>query len=674
MITTNYQHWHLEKDQQNILWLYLDKQNSRVNTLDEQVLGEFEKILTDIAQENNIKGVVITSKKSTGFIAGADIEKFKQFTSVEEAKQFIRHGQIVFNQLESLRIPTVALITGFCLGGGLELALACHYRIAEDSDHTRLGLPEVLLGIHPGWGGSVRLPRLIGALDAIPLILSGRIIQAKEAKRLGIVDDVVPTRELHAAATFFILNQPKLHDPGFLKSLTNSYVMRVILAKIFNAQTAKKIKPQHYPAPFSVIDNWLNHGVYGEEAYLAEADSLAKIALTDTAKNLVRVFFLQEKLKGLGKEIEFKAKHVHVIGAGVMGGDIAAWCALKGLHVTLSDNDPNAIGKAIGRAYKFYQKKLKELRKIQAVMDRLVPDMDGNGIRKADVIIEAIIEKLAAKQGLFTTIESQAKESAILATNTSSIPLEEIATSLKNPARLVGLHFFNPVAKMQLIEVIRSKITDQKIFNQAMAFVVNIGKLPVPVKSSPGFLVNRALMPYLMEAMKLIEEGVPGPVIDKAAIDFGMPMGPIELADAVGLDICLSVAENLVKHYGDQVPNKLRAMVAEHRLGRKTNKGFYNYHKGRAVKEISKNYKAPEDIGSRLILRMLNEVMACKREDIVPDSDLLDAGMIFGTGFAPFTGGPMHYIEKINKDNLKQQLQDFSKLYGERFEPDPAWS
>ncbi|MFA5960704.1 MAG: 3-hydroxyacyl-CoA dehydrogenase NAD-binding domain-containing protein [Tatlockia sp.] len=662
-------HWELHKEEDGILWLGLNRKGVAVNSINHEVLDELNLVLQEIAKSPNAKGLVIYSAKAKGFIAGADVHSFTTFKDPAQAVDFLRKGQAVFARLSALTIPTVAMIDGFCMGGGLELALACDYRVASDEKDTLLGLPEVMLGIHPGWGGTVRLPKLVGGFDALSkVILTGAPLNAKKAKQLGLIDDAVPQRQLKRAAIYFINQQPEKHKPTFFQALTNYAWSRALLAPLLRYNVAKRVSKAHYPAPFAAIDLWEKEGGMGERAYLKEVDSVEQlVSHGDTSANLIRAFLLRERMKAFAKESNFHAKRVHVIGAGVMGGDIAAWCALRGITVTLQDKTYTQIAPAISRAYQLFKKKLRQPRAIQAAMDRLIPDPQGHGIARAEVIIEAVFENLAIKQQIMQQVEANAPKEAIIATNTSSIPLEEISQVMQDPSRLIGIHFFNPVAKMELVEIVSSVTTAQSEMLRACAFVNQIGRLPLPVKSSPGFLINRVLMPYLMECVQLLEEGHSAEEIDNAATSFGMVMGPVELADTVGMDVCLAVAENLTSHFGGTVPARLREMVKEGKLGRKTGQGFYRYKNGKPIKQKTKTTQGSKDIAERLILRMVNEAAACVREGVVADADLLDGGMIFATGFAPFRGGPLHYASHLGKDRLKQLFTTLEAQYGNRF-------
>ena len=664
--------WRLETDDNNILWLTFDKQGESTNVLSSSVLLQLDDIITQI-QKQLPRGLIIQSGKKSGFVAGADINEFLTVKNQQDALEIIQRGQKVFNHLEALSCPTLCLIDGFCMGGGTELALACDYRIALDESRTRIGLPEVKLGIHPGFGGVVRLTEIANPLQSLEMMLSGRALSARNAKSIGLVDLIQPKRQLKNAAIQTILKRPTKRQMPLAGKFLSLPGVRQLVSQLMKREVAKKARKEHYPAPYALLDVWTNY--YGNRNLMMsqEALSVANLIQGDTVRNLIRVFFLQTRLKGLGNKKLFQPQHVHVIGAGIMGGDIAAYCALKGLTVTLQDREPKFLSKAMQRANRLFSKKLKLTHERNAAIDRLIPDTKGFGVEKADVIIEAIFEDIEAKQAIYRDIEPRMKKDAVLATNTSSIPLETLATALKKPERLVGIHFFNPVPLMPLVEIVHSEKTDEKTVQQAAAFTRHIGKLPLPVKSAPGFLVNRILVPYLIEAVILHDEGIAAEAIDKAALDFGMPMGPVELADTVGLDICQSVAKNLSEAFGFDVPEVLQKLVAAKNLGKKTGRGFYHYKKGKAIKDRDVKLGDQDMIQKRLLYRLLNESAACIREKIVSDKDLLDAGVIFGTGFAPFTGGPLNYSEKLGIEDLQSKMSDLQQKYGKRFEPDSGW-
>jgi 3-hydroxyacyl-CoA dehydrogenase / enoyl-CoA hydratase / 3-hydroxybutyryl-CoA epimerase len=669
----NHKHWKLRRDADGIAWLCFDKADASTNVLSREVMTELNEQLAALEQDLPKKALVIHSGKKSGFIAGADIKEFTTLTHPDEAYEMVRAGQHVMDRLEALSCPTIALINGFALGGGLELALACRYRILNDDPSVVIGLPEVKLGIHPGFGGTVRTVRLAGPLKAMDLMLTGKNVRPKQARAMGLVDEIVPARHLERAARAMALNPPAPRQAPLKERLMNAGPARKVLAGILEKQVAQKARREHYPAPYAIIELWKNHGDKPALMMEKEARSIAELFCTDTSRNLVRVFLLQDKLKALGGRTKHAFRHVHVVGAGVMGGDIAAWCALRGMRVSLQDREPRYIAPAIKRARKLYEKKLREPRLVQAALDRLMPDVEGRGVARADVVIEAIFEDAEAKKALFRSLEPRMKPEAVLATNTSSIRLEDLQEALERPERLVGLHFFNPVAMMPLVEVIHTSDTPQAQIDQAIAFARKIDKLPLPCMSSPGFVVNRVLMPYMMEALLAGEDGVPMPLIDEAAKNFGMPMGPVELADTVGLDVALHVARILGAAYGIPIPDRLIEMVEKKRLGRKTGRGFYDWKDGKAVKPSVKNAKAPQDLADRLILPMVNEAVAVWRDKVVQDADLLDAGIIFGTGFAPFRGGPIHFARARGVAEVVEALHRLEERYGERFAPDPGW-
>ena len=666
-------HWKTDIGADGILVLTFDRADASVNAFNRDVLDELAQITERLSFETP-KGVVIRSGKPDGFIAGADIREFEEFAKQGRILASIENGQRVFQSIARLKCPTVAAIHGFCMGGGTEISLACRYRVASRDPKTRIGLPEVNLGIIPGWGGTARLPRLIGATEALPIMLTGRALSAEAAKALGLVD-AIASPELLVATAKELIEHPRARPLAQRAQAwaTNLWPVRQILAPIMVKQTAAKVRKDQYPAPFALIEVWRRGGSSITQRLKLEARAVAKLAATPTAANLIRVFFLQDRLKKMGSGDPGIA-HVHVVGAGVMGGDIAAWCALRGFDVTLQDREMKFIQPALDRAQDLFAKKLKTADRIAPVAAKLKADVDGNGIATADLVIEAIFENLEAKESLYKKTEPAMKPTALLATNTSSIPLDELRKTVAAQGRFLGLHYFNPVAQMPLVEIVRQDHLDAANEARALAFCKKIDKLPIPVKGTPGFLVNRILMPYLLESMRLYKEGVPGPVLDKAAKKFGMPMGPIELADTVGLDVCASVGKEVGEYLGLEIPEGFDALIAEGKKGKKTGEGLYKWENGKPIKpEVDPNYQAPDDIIDRMILPMLNESVSCLHDGVVEDADLLDAGVIFGTGFAPFRGGPIQHIRSEGADKVRAQLEALAAKYGKRFEPKAGW-
>ncbi len=593
--------WRTARDASGIVTVTLDVAGGGANVLSTKVMRELDDVVDAIAKDRAAAAVLFTSARGKVFIAGADIREFAGMTDTAAAAATVRAAHRTFARIAALQPPTVAVINGHCLGGGLELALACDYRVCVDDDGARLGLPEVLLGIHPGFGGTARLARIAGPLAAMKLMLSGRTVRPRDARKLKLVDQVAPRRHLERAAALMVERHPARQRAGFIARLGGTLPARKLFARIMRRKAAARAPREHYPAPHALIDLWERHGGGEKQMLRAEADSVARLLATDAAQNLVRVFFLREKLKSAGKtkpaEGEAgqprRAPRVHVVGAGVMGGDIAAWCALHGLQVTVEDADAAALARATARAAKLFRRKLPRPRAVTQALDLFTPDPAGHGAARADVIIEAIAEDAEAKRALFRKLEA---------------------------------------------------------------------------KSAPGFLVNRILTPYLMEAVELMDEGAAAETVDRAALRFGMPMGPVELADTVGLDICASVAGNL----GVAVPQSLQGKVQAGSLGKKTARGFYRWKNGKPRK--NKNAAAADaTITDRMMLRFLNEAVACEREGIVADADLLDAGVIFATGFAPFRGGPMRHIQTETRAALRERLTALAAKHGRRFTPDAGW-
>lgn len=654
----SYKHWTLRRDADGIAWLNLDKAESSTNTLSADVMRELDALL-DVLEAQPPSGVVIASAKSAGFIAGADIEEFTRLDSAAAARRLVSRGWDLFERLANAPFPTLALVRGHCLGGGLELALACRYRIVVDEPGTRLALPEVMLGIVPGWGGMKRLPRRIGAALALDMMLTGKTVDARKAKRIGLADDCVPPRVMENAARVRVLSGSASAAPSWTARLMNGPLKSVVANKA-RKQVARKARREHYPAPFAIIDIWANFGGNALAVPAGHPSSLEAIVASPTTKNLVRVYQLQERLKGFGKGGDFVPRHVHVIGAGVMGGDVAAVCALRGLTVTLQDQNVERIAPAIARAAKLFERRLKgDRREVRFTLDRLIPDPRGDGAARADVIIEAIFEDLEAKRTLFAALERRARPDAVLATNTSSLRLEDIATALTDPTRLVGIHFFNPVAMMPLVEVVQGEASDAAMVQRAAAFVRRIDKLPLPVRSAPGFLVNAVLGPYMLEALRCVEEGVAPETVDAALVAFGMPLGPVELVDTVGLDIAVAAGRALAGA-GTEVPARLQSLVAAGKLGKKTGEGYYRWVDGKAQR--GKADAPPEDLVTRILAPLLAATRCCVADGVVADAGLADAGVIFGTGFAPWTGGPMHYQQQMGKSRIGERAANADRI------------
>lgn len=668
-----FRHWRAEQDANGIVLLTLDREGLAVNALNRAVLDEFDALLERLAIDPP-RGVVIRSGKSAGFVVGADLKEFEGFERQGSVLDQIRNGQRVFERLARLPCPTAVAIHGHCMGGGTEMALACKLRVASRDPSTKIGLPEIKLGIIPGWGGTSRLPYLIGAPKALELMLTGSALSADKARAVGLVDATTTPELLVETAKKLV--RKRIARPFSQRALawaTNTWIARQVIAPMVRKQTAAKARPEHYPAPFALIETWRRGGSISQRLE-REARTVEKLARSDTAHNLVRVFFLMEALKAQSGKINHGIEHVHVVGAGVMGGDIAAWCALRGFSVSLQDREMKYVQPAMDRAKALFTKRLKTPDRIDPAMARLAADVEGRGVAKADLVIEAIFENLEAKQALYRDLEPRMKADALLASNTSSIPLAELASAVADPSRFVGLHYFNPVAQMPLVEIVRHPKLAEANEKRALAFAKGIDKLPIAVAGTPGFLVNRILMPYLLEALRIFEEGVPGPMIDKAARKFGMPMGPIELADTVGLDVAASVGKELGAFLGLDIPASLDRYLAQDKKGKKTGEGLYVWKDGRPVKpEVDPSASVPSDLEDRMILPMVNEAVACLHDGVVDSADLLDAGVIFGTGFAPFRGGPLQYLREAGVAEVKARLAALESRHGSRFAARPGW-
>ncbi|MDH3580396.1 MAG: 3-hydroxyacyl-CoA dehydrogenase NAD-binding domain-containing protein, partial [Hyphomicrobiales bacterium] len=576
--------WQFEIDFEGIAWAVFDREGETMNTLGRRATIELDAIVTkieDAAAKNEVRGLIFLSAKETSFIAGADIREFDNFQTEDDVRQALEPTLALLDRIEALRVPVVAAIHGFCLGGGLELAMACHYRIADREEGTRLGLPEVKLGIFPGLNGTVRSIKLAGGLEAMQMMLTGRMLRPGAARAIGIVDQLVPTHHrLSWAARKAVLQKRRSKGAPWWKRALRQSPVRGLLANQMRKKTAAKALEEHYPAPFRLIDLFDEFGNSPKRMKAAETRAFAPLMISDQARNLRRVFGFTEMLKNEAPKESFKPVRAHVIGAGTMGGDIAAWCVVSGMEVSLQDLDQKQIDTALARAKKLFRQRLKKRQAVDAAMARLHADVDGVHIPRADIIIEAIVENLEIKQKVFQGLEQKAKPDAVLASNTSSLPIAEIATALNAPARLIGLHFFNPVAKLPLVEVVRGAASDEDEVRKGCAFVTAIKKYPLIVKDCPGFLVNRVLVPYMADAVRRYQEGEPRDKIDQAALKFGMPMGPLELSDVVGIDIGAAVSRQLGAVPEGQ-ESELDRLVKAGKLGKKSGEGFYVWEKGK---------------------------------------------------------------------------------------------
>lgn len=658
------ENFNVKWDCENILWAIIDCKDKSENTLDIEVLAEFDKIL-DFANDNanELKGLGLLSAKKN-FIMGADVNSFADLNEHNKINELINKAHLIFDKLDNLKIPTACGINGFCLGGGLETALAFKYRVVLNNQETKykssIGFPEVKLGIYPGFGGTFRSISQLGPINALTMMLTGKNLKPSGAKASGIAHKLVDTKDkLRWTIRRKLLKldgKIEKTKAGFFKSLPNNPLISLFIYNKFKSELKKKANPKHYPAPYKLLDIWKESLSDYAKMQKLEKANFAEMMTSKTARNLQRIFYISNAMKGLAKSASNKSiRNVHIVGAGTMGCDIAIHCAGKGYRVTIQDLSDDMLKKAKTNANKFFTKRLKKPELIKQAMTRFIIDKEGSGLSSADVVIEAIVENLEVKQKLFKEVEAKVAKDTILATNTSAIPLEKIAQSMVDKTRLIGLHFFNPAHTLPLVEIIKSDFVNQEFLDIGAKFVKDMGKFPLIVKSSPGFLVNRVLAPYIMSALKLEDEGTYNKeTIDKACREFGMPMGPIELADTVGLDIMLNVAKELKL----KIPkgSKVEKLIQDGKLGRKTNSGYYNWKKGRPVETESVDKKIDlSEIAHTVLSPLWVEAKLCLDEKIVWDtdkqksSDLIDGGIIFGTGFAPHLGGALNYMKSLDK-------------------------
>ncbi len=696
----------LELKENGLAFLTFDFKNSKVNILTSEVMQELNQWLDEIREDHRIKALVFLSGKEENFIAGADVAEIRQITDPKEGETKARTGQEIFQKLHELPFPVVAVIQGACVGGGLELALACHYRLAKDHPKTRLGLPEVKLGILPGFGGTQRLPRLIGIQKALDLILTGKLVDARTAYRMGLVDKLItgeyPYSYNKVAAEEFIneildrTRRQAIRGRRGARGLQALFLEKTSVGrKLLFDQSRKRILKTtrgHYPAPLKALEA-VEKGMTMslQEGLALEARLLGELIVTDVSKNLISIYYLQEDLKkdpGVEKtKIKpQEIKQVGVLGAGIMGGGIAQLLAYHEIPVRMKDINSEALATGVHRAEELFQsavdKKRMHEKEMKRKMSLISTTLDYSGFAQLDLVIEAVVENLEIKKKVFAEVEAEVKEGTILASNTSSLSITEIASAVKKPERVIGLHFFNPVHKMPLVEIIRGNKTSDEVTVTTVAFAKKLGKIPIVVKDSPGFLVNRILGPYINEATLILEEGATIEDIDRAMLDFGMPMGPLHLLDEVGIDVGYKVARILHETFKDRLkPSRVIERLYENgRLGKKGGKGFYIYKgKKKEVDETvyqmiedlrtTKTHVSKEEIQDRLVMIMIKEAVLCLDEKIVRRPRDVDAGMIFGTGFPPFRGGLLRYADHLGLSTVVERMNQLKEKYGERFEP-----
>lgn len=630
--------WRLTVDENKFGWLIFDKRDSRVNVLSQSTMDELGQALSKIETlvgEGRIKGLGCLSAKEGSFILGADVHEFVKLANEAQVRAVIEDGHAVMQRIEDLKCPTAVGIHGLALGGGFEFALSFDVIIAVEDRNTKVGFPEVQLGIMPGFGGTARSVSRAGPEDAVRVMVTGKQIQASDAKAMGLVDQLVSAPKDLEAAVLAVIVAPPAKPESKLACLSSEAASQA------RQQTALKMRPEHYPAPFAIIEQVEKNGANLASLYKGELDIFPGLMMSQTSKALRRTFGLRDRLKKQTRS-RFKVRRVHVVGAGLMGGDIAAYCAMLGLEVSLQDLDLERITPALKRAEKLFAKRLSGEEQ-QKAADRLVSDVEGARIADADVVIEAVIERLDVKQQVFASLEAKARTDALLASNTSALPLENIAEGLKDPGRLIGLHFFNPAPLMPLVEVVWGRQSAQEEIDRALAFCGQIRKSPVKVKSSKGFLVNRALLPYMAKALNKMLEGTPKEEIDAALLKFGMPMGPIELSDQVGLDVTLFVCKTLGLSEGSAI-DALQAKIDAGQLGMKSGEGFYSWNQRKPIRDLS-SYEGRDlsVLADEIIQPMIDECLKAVEEGVVEDADMADIGIILGTGFAPFRGGPLNY-------------------------------
>jgi len=696
----------LVRHENGVAHLVMDVVGDTMNTLKAEFAEQVADVLAEIKADSSIVGVVLCSGKADSFVAGADIKMLESCKTAEEVTALSRQGQMIFSQLEQLSVPVVAAIHGACLGGGLELAMACHARVCSDSAKTALGLPEVQLGLLPGGGGTQRLPKLVGIQKALDMMLTGKQLRPKQALKAGLVNDVVPQSILLATAEKMVLAGKKVASKSrrnvstMDKLLENNAIGRRIVFKQATKTVLSKTKG-NYPSPLKIID-CVRVGVEQSSAkgYQVEAEHFAQLVMSDVSAQLRGLFFATTEMKkeqGVAGVMPEKITKAAVLGGGLMGGGIAFVTATKAkIPARIKDISQQGISHAIKYSYDLLNKKVKRRFMLKSEMQKQLSMITGSveytGFKSVDIVVEAVFEDLSLKQKMVAEIEEHCKPSTIFASNTSSLPIGQIAANAARPENVIGLHYFSPVDKMPLAEIIahdsvKGKTSDQTI-STTVAFARKQGKTPIVVKDKAGFYVNRILAPYMNEAARLLLAGEPIEKLDKALVKFGFPVGPMQLLDEVGIDVGAKISPILQAELGERfaAPEAFDKLIGDGRLGKKANKGFYQYldKKGKVIKKGKKQVDesiyqllniqvssrlSAEEIAKRCTYMMLNEAARCLDEGIVRNARDGDIGAIFGIGFPPFLGGPFRYIDSIGAQSLVAQLSQWAKQHGERYEP-----
>jgi 3-hydroxyacyl-CoA dehydrogenase/enoyl-CoA hydratase/3-hydroxybutyryl-CoA epimerase len=691
----------LETRRDGLAFLIFDRPQERVNVLGAPVVAVLEILIDQVAHDKNVRGLVVTSTKPGSFIAGADVNEIAALRSIQDAEYASSKGQRLFDSLERLPFPVVAAINGACLGGGTELALACHFRVAADDPRTEIGLPEVRLGIIPAWGGTQRLPRLVGIGKGLELILSGRSLDARRALKAGLVDEIAPPEYLLEAAERLVREaadgrrRPRRRLGDSLSARMNpARLVRVAAAAwVARRDLRRRVNETHYPAPYRAVEavvHGLWHGM--DEGLERESRVLGPLLMGGAGRNLVSLFFLQQAARkdpGVGDAVA-RPKEVRaaaVIGAGAMGGGIAQGLARAGIPVRLKDIDLEALARGLRAAHDVCRAELKKgrigRRDLEQRMALIRPTLDYTGVRRSDVVIEAVVESLEIKRRVLREAEAAIPEGFIFATNTSSLPIGEIAAAARRPQDVVGMHFFNPVHRMPLVEVVRGKETSDDAVATVVALAKRMGKTPIVVGDAPGFLVNRLLMAYMGEALLMVEEGARVEEVDRTMVTFGMPMGPLAVLDQVGIDVAAHVATVLAEAFRDRTPRSTALQILKDKgwLGRKSGRGFYVYRDGRregqprevnaaAYALISTRERRSVDPGpteSRLVLPMINEACRCLESGIVKTPEQVDLAMVLGAGFPPFRGGLLRHADRVGLSAVVQGLEALAARHGTRF-------